>query len=242
MRKIVQKVAKMCGYHISRANSPNQNAFTAMQHLLAGIDGPIIFDVGAHHGVVSAAFRKLFPSSTIYAFEPFEESFKRLKANTASDPRISPFKFGLSDREGMHVFHSNQSPSTNSLLSTDEAGPTTWGKGRLETSEIVQTEFKTLDSVVASMQIPRIDILKLDVQGAEPLVIKGALDTCKKGMIRLIYSEIITQPTYKGQKRFDEALACFYNSGFDLHNIYNMSLTGEGKLRQIDAVFTKAAG
>ncbi len=78
------------------------------------------------------------------------------------------------------------------------------------------------------------------MQGAESLVIAGATSTCNQGMIRLIYSEIIIQPTYKGQKRFDEALAVFYNNGFDLHDIYNMNKTSAGRLRQVDVIFTMA--
>ena len=210
-----------------------------MQRLLVGVEEPIILDVGAHHGHVSKAFRYLFPTSTVYAFEPFEESFEQLKANTASDPRIKAFNFGLSDRKGMQSFHSNPGSATNSLLSTEERGAQTWGTGLLETRKTVQAEFKTIDSVVAEMRLPRIDILKLDVQGAEHLVISGATATCDRGMIGLIYSEIITQPTYKHQKRYDEALAVFYDNRFDLYNIYNFNHTDKGRLRQIDVIFTK---
>lgn len=243
MKKVIQKIANRCGYRISRLSNPTfaEDAFMAMQRLLIGTKEPIIFDVGAHHGHISRAFRDFFPASTIYAFEPFEESFEQLKANTASDPRIKAFNFGLSDRDGTQYFHSNLSSATNSLLSTDELGLHTWGTGLLETQTTVQAHFKTIDSVIETMRIPRIDILKLDVQGAEHLVIAGASATCSLGTIRLIYSEIIIQPTYRDQKRFDEALATFYNNGFDLYNIYNMSLTGEGRLRQVDAIFTKTA-
>jgi hypothetical protein len=99
--------------------------------------------------------------------------------------------------------------------------------------------FKTIDFILASMEIPRIDILKLDVQGAEPLVMAGALEACRTGAIGLVYSEIIIQPTYKGQKRFDESLAAFYGNGFDLYNLYNMCHRADGRLCQVDATFTK---
>lgn len=244
MKKLIKKLANKCGYRIISLSRPtiDANAFTAMQRLLIGIEEPIIFDVGAHHGLMSRAFRDLFPTSIIYAFEPFKESFEKLKANTASDPRINIFNFGLSDRNGAQFFHSNPSSATNSLLSSDKSAAKTWGAGLLETKQIVQVQFKTLDAVVARMGIPRIDILKLDVQGAEHLVITGASGTCNQGMIHLIYSEIITQPTYNDQKRFDEALTPFYNNSFDLYNIYNMSFTKEGRLRQVDAIFTRTVG
>jgi FkbM family methyltransferase len=244
MKKIIQKFANRCGYQIISLSRPtiDENAFTSIKRLLVGIQEPIIFDVGAHHGLVSRAFRDLFPASKIYAFEPFKESFEKLKVNTASDPGIYVFNFGLSNRVGTQPFHSNPSSATNSLLSTDKSAAQIWGAGLLETKEVVQVQFKTLDSVVATMRIPRIDILKLDVQGAEHLVIAGASSTCNRGLIRLIYSEIITQPTYRDQKRFDEALTSFYNNSFDLYNFYNMSFTDQGRLRQVDAIFTKAVG
>jgi len=243
MERIIQKLVHMCGYHISRLpQGPKNNAFTAMQRLLAGTENPIIFDVGAHSGYVSKTFRDLFPTAEIYAFEPFEESFEILKENSASDPGIHVFNFGLSDRDGPQAFHSNLDSGTNSLLSTHESGAQTWRAGLFDTQKIIQAQFKTIDSVVAEMDIQKIDILKLDVQGAEHRVITGAADACKRGMIRLIYSEIITQPTYNDQKRFDEALAPFYNNSFDLYNMYNLNTTSEGRLRQIDAIFTKTVG
>lgn len=240
MKKLIKQLANRCGYRISRLAQPLSagDAFTTMKQLLAGIQEPIIFDVGAHYGHVSRKFRELFPTSAVYAFEPFKESFEQLKANIASDPKVTVCNFGLSNRNGMQSFHSNSSSATNSLLPSDEAGIQTWGVDLLETQKLVEAQFKTLDSVVHTMRIPRIDILKIDVQGAEHLVIEGAAAACSQGLIRLIYSEIIIQPTYKGQKRFDEALASFYNNGFDLYNIYNMSFTNEGRLRQVDAIFT----
>lgn len=243
MKQVIQRLANACGYRIESLPQPQpcENAFSALQHLLAEVSEPIIFDVGAHHGQTSREFRKLFPTSTIYAFEPFKESFELLRRNTASDTRTQAFNYGLSDREDLQSFHLNPSAATNSLLQTHELGSDVWGKGFLETREIVQAQFKTIDSVVAALQIRRIDLLKLDVQGAESLVMDGAAATCSRGMIRLIYSEIITQPTYKNQKRLDAALSSFYNNKFDLYNIYNMSLTAEGRLRQVDAIFTKTA-
>ena len=257
MKKGIQQLLASFGYKISRLSAPasgedsitairedsitamREDPFTAMQHLLIGIKQPIIFDVGAHHGHISRHFRTLFPNSTVYSFEPFQDSFEQLKESTASDPGIKVFNFGLGDRNGTQSFNSNSSSATNSLLATDELGSLTWGSGLLETKTIVQAEFRTLDSVLEAMRIPRIDILKLDVQGAEPLVMEGALSACRTGAIGLVYSEIIIQPTYKGQKRFDESLAAFYRNGFDLYNIYNMCYTAEGRLCQVDATFTK---
>ena len=238
---MIGRIAARLGYRVSRLSGQPDSAdpFSTLQGLMQGTREPIIFDVGAHHGHIALEFRRRFPESKIYAFEPFKASFEKLRANTASDPGIHTFNFGLSNQAGTLSFHSNPSSATNSLLPTDRLGSKTWAPGLLETEEIVDAQFKTIDQVLESMGIPKLDILKLDVQGAEHLVIEGASTACAEGKIQVVYSEIITQPTYKNQKRLDHALATFYDTGFDLHNIFNMNLSDQGKLRQIDAIFTR---
>ena len=152
---------------------------------------------------------------------------------------INVFNYGLADQIGALAFQSNRSSATNSLLTTDKMGFKTWGEGLLETNHIIQADFKTIDLVVRDLNIKKIDILKLDVQGAEYKVLKGAAETLRAGVVDVIYSEIITQPTYSEQKRLDQALAIFYDAGFDLHNIYDLNSSSDVRLRQFDVIFTR---
>jgi len=241
MKREIQKLAHYFGYHISKIGRPSPQAgpFVEMTRLCADIAEPTIFDVGAHHGQTAKEFRKHFPTSQIYSFEPFPESFETLRLNTQYNRGIQIFNYGLTDKVGTFAFHSNLSSATNSLLPADELGFKTWGDGLLETQDIVQVQFKTIDEVLAEQDIQTIDILKMDVQGTEHRVLKGALGACADGKLGVVYSEIIIQPTYIGQKRLDEILNIFHDAGFELHNIYNLSCTPNGKLRQVDAIFTR---
>jgi FkbM family methyltransferase len=241
MKRFVQGVANRFGCRISRIQNehPEDDPFWAMKNLLKGVESAVIFDVGAHHGCVAQRFRRLFPNSTVYAFEPFLGSFQILKENTGDDPGIYAFDFGLADRPGLKTFYSNQSSATNSLLATDEKGAQTWGVDLLETHNIIEANFQTLDTVVRMKGITTIDILKLDVQGAEPLVMAGAIEACRSKMVQVIYSEIIIQPTYSGQMRLDKLLGTYYDLGFDLYDVYNLSRTDKGFLRQVDAIFVR---
>jgi Methyltransferase FkbM domain len=76
----------------------------------------------------------------------------------------------------------------------------------------------------------------MDVQGAEIQILDGAKKMLASHRIGLIYAEIITMPTYKGQSSFWEILRRFEDCGKCLYNMYNFSLV-EGRLRQIDAIF-----
>jgi FkbM family methyltransferase len=234
MKPLIHSIVQRFGYKIRK-----ENAFKDMHSFLVGIENPIIFDVGAHQGHLSKHFRLLFPNSTVYAFEPFPESFEILRARTSSDPSIYAYNIGLANDIGIKPFFSNASTACNSLFPTDSISRVAWPSGLLETKEVLNTAFVTLDSVVADNKIRSIDILKLDVQGGEPLVMAGALEACKNKLIRLIYTEIIMQPTYQGQKRLDHFLSVFYESGFDLFNIYNLNTSGGGFLRQVDAIFVR---
>ena len=78
--------------------------------------------------------------------------------------------------------------------------------------------------------------MKLDVQGAEHLVLEGATDALRENRISVIFTEIITMPTYVGQISLHEMLRKFDDHNFQLYNIYNLS-TVDGRLRQVDAIF-----
>ena len=238
-KKLIGSLAKRLGYRVSKIGPGDEpDAYMEMRRLFSNVRIPVIFDVGAHHGECVARFVRHFPSARIFAFEPFPESFEVLRGSTQADTNVRLFDFGLAEQSGPRSFHSNQSSATNSLLSSDEQSKATWGSGLLETKEVVNARFRTVDEMMAELALDHMDILKLDVQGAEPLVMKGARRTCLEGRIRAVYCEIITKPTYHGQSRIDEVLALFHNLGFDLHNLYSLNHSDDGRLRQLDALFT----
>ena len=121
--------------------------------------------------------------------------------------------FGLSNEKGSQFLSSNCNEQTNSILETDERGAATWGEGLLDTKERIPLYFDTIDSILEQRNIPAIDILKMDVQGAEYLVMKGAEKALASKNIEIIYTEIITLPTYQNQKPFHEILKRFHDHG-----------------------------
>jgi FkbM family methyltransferase len=241
MKRFLQRIAAAGGYRISRIHRTQATdcPFEAMRRLLGGEGCRTIFDVGAHHGVTVRAFRRFFPGARIHAFEPSPESFEVLKAEAARDGGIFPMNVGLADRAGTRRFHSNRSSMTNSLLAVDEAASRTWGPDLLDPIGTFEARFTSVDAVMAELGIPEIDILKLDVQGAEPLVMAGAANALRLGKVRVVYSEIIAQPTYVGQHRFDHGLGVFYDHGLDLYGLYGMDHMPNGRLRCVDAIFTR---
>jgi len=217
-----------------------RNAFKDMQSMFGATTRPTILDVGAHVGQTSNRFRKLFPYSQIYAIEPFPESFRLCKSFFKQDLKTKVVNMALSNIDGRQLLHANSSPQTNSILKTDPKAAEIWGSNACSTRNIIEVQSETLDTFLDREKIDKVDILKLDVQGAEHLVMEGAKYACKQKAIRAIYAEIITQPTYENQARLDEALKMYFECGFELFNTYNHGYTNSGRLCQIDALFIKS--
>ena len=248
MKKNIKKLFAQMGLRIEKINNNSEsvdvdfsNAFEMQKYLTKKTnEDVVIFDIGAFNGNTALLYMKLFPLSKIYSFEPFPESFSELVKNTSTYKDIIPINKGVGEQEGVSNFNSNSFSPTNSILNTHPSGSKVWGNGLLDTSETIEVELTTIDSFVNTHGIKNIDILKIDVQGAEYKVIKGAKETLKKGIIKIIYTEIITLPTYEGQLDFDEMISLMKSFGFKLYNFYNLSLTTEGELRQVDAIFIKS--
>jgi hypothetical protein len=124
------------------------------------------------------------------------------------------------------------------LLETHELASEVWGMGLLDTQARVVCKFMTLDAFLAENHINHVDLLKIDVQGAEYKVFEGGKNAFAKGVLDVIYMEIITLPTYKQQWQLTKYLEFLGDRDFTLYGIYNLSCVS-GQLRQIDAIFVR---
>ena len=127
----------------------------------------IVFDVGAHIGFFSY-YAKQKGAKEVYAFEPNPYVFEILKkhAELWSD-KIKPFEIALYSSDGF------QDLSIPHPL----AG---WSTLRdVECSQKVRIKTMTLDNFVKEYKIERVDFIKIDAEGAEREIIKGARETIK---------------------------------------------------------------
>ena len=215
--------------------------FHEQRRMLADVANPVIFDVGAHVGMTTLEYKNLFPGATVYSFEPFHESFQKLRAATERVSGVHLVNKALGCTAGEQRFRVNQSTATNSLLATDPRARETWN-GMDVTDTVAETlvQVDTLDHFLEENgDIGRIDVLKLDAQGAEMDILLGAEKSIAEGRIRILYSEIIVMPTYTGQRSLDEYLAFMRRHGFAMHNFYNPLFSNSGQLNQVDALFVR---
>ena len=131
-----------------------------------------IVDVGANIGCHCVSYGNMNPECKIWAFEPQDKLYTILQKNIKTnklDDRIISSKFGLG--------HKDSSLTLSSLESVEDKRCMGYNKGGLGIGKGgEEIKITTLDS----LSLPGLDYIKIDVEGAEGLVIRGAQETLKK--------------------------------------------------------------
>ncbi len=210
-----------------------ENAFDVQQKLMLNAPN-VIFDIGANRGDTAIKYSNLFPTAKIYAFEPFEETFKKLKENVKDYPNIHIFNFAIADTIGETVFYSNKNEDTNSILSSSKIGLSSDEQVKTIGQTIINTD--TIDSFCLSHKIEKIDILKMDIQGAELMALTGAKKILAEKKIDLIYTETYFRRQYNNQPLFHEISTLLADNGYYLQDIY-APIYGNGSIAWCDAIF-----
>jgi hypothetical protein len=101
----------------------------------------------------------------------------------------------------------------------------------------IEVEVSTLDAELAHEQ-ERPVILKIDTQGFELQVLKGAAETLKSGRIKYVLVELMTEEKYEGASTYDAIFDLMHSFGFKLYDL-NCTYYEEstGKMTEFDAFF-----
>jgi len=143
------------------------SSFTLQQYRYDSIVEPklgdIVSDIGAYVGDTTLWFSKAVgPQGKVYAFEPEPRNFEKLKANIERNKitNVIPLQLALSENEGeMQV----ASAGGSSIMTQARTG--------------TSVKVTTIDKFVGANKLPRVDFIKMDVEGHELKVLKGAHET-----------------------------------------------------------------
>ena len=140
--------------------------------------GSTFVDVGADFGIYSLRAAPIVgPAGHVIAIEPNPESVQRLEANIAAngDSMITVAPVACSDTDTMVDLyvapHRNIGETSLSKTNASQAGPV---------SRTYKVRARPLDDIIRESGVTRVDAIKIDVEGAEYLVLKGARQTLNR--------------------------------------------------------------
>ena len=136
-----------------------------------------VFDIGANIGITACELNDLFPKALIYAFEPVPDTFIKLKKRTFSRTSIKCFETALGNEICSKMIDIGTRSDLVSFVESTNSG------------NEIKIKVDTLDQITQVKNIKRIDFLKIDTEGFDLEVLKGAEKLLMKQRIEFIQVE-----------------------------------------------------
>lgn len=141
--------------------------------------GDTVLDVGAQIGMFTAIAAQLIgPDGRLYAFEPDEQNHSDLQSTRTRNglDNVTILNVGLSDTVGEATFH-RPDGAWGSFMDGSGGGSVTRDFFKNSTIKTFTIQTQTIDNVVQQRSIEQLDLIKIDVDGPEVAIMRGAVDT-----------------------------------------------------------------
>jgi FkbM family methyltransferase len=206
----------------------------ALEHL----DIATVVDVGANIGQFSLLSTVLFPNARIYAFEPLPVAADRFARLFAGDDRVRLHRAALGPERGTATLHVSARDDSSSLLPISDVQRSVFpGTQEVATRTV---PVGPLSDFLAPTELTAPALLKIDVQGFELEVLRGAETLL--GAFEWLYVEASWLALYEGQALAGEVIAYATGRGFERVGTYNQTTGRDGQPIQADFLFRRATG
>ena len=157
-----------------------------------------VLDIGANTGQFTCAITSVLPDAEVYSFEPIADAYEKLRRKVEGRRQCHAFHCALGEASGRLQFWRNNFTKSSSLLPMTQLHKEAFPWTRESTAIMVQVE--TLDNFAERISLLPSVLMKIDVQGYELSVLKGAVRTLQS--IDYIWVETSFKPLYEGQASF----------------------------------------
>lgn len=182
-----------------------------LRRIAPGLRGAVVLDVGANTGTYASALAQLAPDARIIAFEPHPRTFGVLRQRLAAT-RVEVLNMAVADAAGELTLHDFAAADGSTQASLSHDAVALYGEATVAHAVAVTT----IDSFLAERGIAEVAYLKVDTEGFDLNVIRGAREAIASGRIRMIQFEFIAAniATRVSMRDFFEALP-----GYDIHRL-----------------------
>jgi FkbM family methyltransferase len=207
----------------------------ALGKYLAHLSNLTLIDVGASRGDFIRSVDQMCGVAHGVLVELQPERARELRSEFR-EPRFDVLECALSNRPGQLEVEINHDDLTTSILPTKRDLPEVAAIDVRSKGTIV-CESLTLDMVADRVGMRNLDLLKLDVQGAEHLVIEGGTNTLSR--TKMIWTELSFVSLYDGSCLYSDIVSILQRMGFALFELTPVFRGPRGELLQSDALFMR---
>lgn len=174
-----------------------------------------ILDIGAAGGIIDE-FLYLNKISQFYGFEPRKDEAEKLNDSTPDNQKY--FSHALSDKEQVKIFYNSHSASTSGFYPDDNFFNSRFvDKTNNQIIDETKVECITLNSIMSKFN-NRIDIIKLDTEGSELEILKGATE-CLENTLMILTECHFSKFQKKNNQHFSKIDEFIQNHNFFLYDI-----------------------
>jgi FkbM family methyltransferase len=195
-----------------------------------------VIDVGANKGQFAKKLRDMGYDGQILSFEPEPVAFSAISALSSTDDKWTVFDCGLSSACGAAQLNVYEDTSLSSFYEINKFGENLAGNltRKTSTQEIsirMLDDFSTLLGGFSSI------LLKIDTQGHELDVLKGARSTLER--TNVVLCECSLQSIYSGQATFTEITNFLSDLGYASERSFSVAMDRDLQLVEVDQFFLK---
>ncbi len=196
-----------------------------------------VLDVGANTGQFASAIAAVLPDAMVYAFEPLPDCYETLEGRMRRlGARCETFQLAIGAMDGPVTFHRSCFSESSSVLPMSElhkqAFPWT---ARISP---MQVEMRRLDTAVSGLRLTPDVLLKIDVQGYENHVLRGASETLAK--VAYVITEASFETLYQGQGSVADTFALLAPYGFRFRGVLEqLTCPTDDRILQADLLFAR---
>ena len=187
----------------------------------------MIFDVGANHGQSAQEFARWYPGATIHCFEPVSATYQILRSHVSRLPGVHAHHTGLGETAGQQTIGVAADPLMSRIGSNDG-----------QSTELIQID--TVDEFCTRSGIQRVDYLKIDTEGQDLSVLKGAACMLRESRASIVQVEAGMNTHNRFHVSADDLTAFLRAHEYRLFGVYEQTLewtTADAYLRRSNLVF-----
>lgn len=235
----VRKILLALLHDTARRALLRHRVLAAMEHSnVINFGYSMVVDVGANRGQFALAVRSLLPECHIISFEPLPAPANEAAVVFGDDQRFELRKLALGHETGKADIHISGKDDSSSLLPISDRQSNTF-PGTEEVGRLC-IEVVRLDDFLGDRRIPQKSLLKIDTQGFELSVLRGA--GRRLSDFSAIYCECSYVELYSGQALASDIVSYLADNGFKLTGVYHTGFDDDGLCLQSDMLFQRAFG